>query len=180
MTTVTWMSEIGLGCVKTLGAEGDSATLRQGACILRVRLCADPRDERLDAYYVHHASNVVGQHVECHFGGDLRQALHQEVRRPHSHFQRAKWMLDRLATLAHGLRIVVEALLYGLQHMLMLPARDSPLRAGRAARLEHTVTACICPIASQALVALLVCVMVLQLFAGRTAIHILVAAIDKV
>ena len=57
------MSRLGLGRVKTLGDEGDSATLRQGACILRVRLCADRRDERLDAYYVHHAGNVVGQHV---------------------------------------------------------------------------------------------------------------------
>jgi len=37
------------------------------------------------------------------------------VRHPHSHFQRAKGTLDRLATLAHGLRILVEALLYGLQ-----------------------------------------------------------------
>jgi len=27
-------------------------------------------------------------------------------------------MLDRLAPLAHGLRVPVEALLYGLQHML--------------------------------------------------------------
>ena len=62
----------------------------------------------------------------------------------------------------------------------MLPARDTPLLAGCAARLKRTVTACICPITPQPLVALLVCVMVLQLFAGRTAVHVLVAKIGKV
>jgi hypothetical protein len=30
-------------------------------------------------------------------------------------------MFGRLATLAQGLRVLVEALLYGLQYMLMLP-----------------------------------------------------------
>jgi len=89
-------------------------------------------------------------------------------------------MLDRLATYPHGLRVLVEALLCGLQHVFMLPARDSPLLAARAARLERTVTACICPIAPQLLVALLVRVMVLQLFAGRTAVYVLFAEIDKV
>src|SRR6266404_3856378 len=53
-------------------------------------------------------------------------------------------MFDRLTTLPHGLRIFVEALLYGLQHVLMLPARDAPLHAG-AALLERTVATRICP-----------------------------------
>jgi hypothetical protein len=35
-------------------------------------------------------------------------------------------MFGRLATLAHRVRVLIEALLYGLQHMLMLPARDPP------------------------------------------------------
>src|SRR5208282_4661637 len=89
-------------------------------------------------------------------------------------------MFGRLATLAHGLRVLVEAPLYGLQHVLMLPARDPPLLAGRAARLERTVAAGIGPIAPQPLPVLLVRVMVRQLFAGRTAINILVAKIDEV
>src|SRR5262249_28767756 len=87
---------------------------------------------------------------------------------------------DRLTTLPHGLRVFVEALLHGLQHILMLPARDAPLHAGGAALLERTVATRICPIASQLLPVLLVRVVVLQLFASRTAIRILVAKIDKV
>src|SRR6202158_6463170 len=89
-------------------------------------------------------------------------------------------MFGRLATLAHGLRIPVEALLYGLQYRLMLPPGNAPLRAGGAAFLERTVATRIRPIASQLLPVLFVRVIVLQLFAGRTAIHILVAEIDKV
>src|SRR5262245_29976489 len=84
-------------------------------------------------------------------------------------------MFDRLTTLPHGLRVFVEALLYGLQYILMLPARDAPLHAGGAALLERTVATRICPIASQLLPVLLVRIVVLQLFASRTAIRILVA-----
>src|SRR5258708_7059173 len=89
-------------------------------------------------------------------------------------------MFDRLTTLPHGLRVFVEALLYGLQYILMLPARDAPLHAGGAALLERTVATRICPIASQLLPVLLVRIVVLQRFASRTAIRILVAKIDKV
>src|ERR1700731_1145923 len=64
--------------------------------------------------------------------------------------------------------------------MLMLPERDPPLLAGCATRFERTVTAGVGPIALQLLPVLLVGVVVLQLFAGRTAIHILIAEIDKV
>src|SRR6266851_1291660 len=87
-------------------------------------------------------------------------------------------MFDCLTTLPHGLRVFVEALLYGLQHILMLPARDAPLHAGGAALLERTVATRICPIASQLLSVLLVRIVVLQLFASRTAIRVLVAEID--
>src|SRR5262245_60237974 len=78
-------------------------------------------------------------------------------------------MFDCLTTLPHGLRVFVEALLYGLQYILMLPARDAPLHAGGAALLERTVATRICPIASQLLPVLLVRIVVLQLFASRTA-----------
>ena len=61
------------------------------------------------------------------------------MRRPHPHLQCAEGMFDRLTALAHGVRVLVEALLYRLQHMLMLPARDPPLLAGRAAMFERTV-----------------------------------------
>src|SRR5437660_560852 len=77
-------------------------------------------------------------------------------------------MFDCLTTLPHGLRVFVEAILYGLQYILMLPARDAPLHAGGAALLERTVATRICPIASQLLPVLLVRIVVLQLFASRT------------
>ena len=38
--------------------------------------------------------------------------------------------------LAHRVRVLIEALLYGLQHMLMLPARDPSLFAGGAALFD--------------------------------------------
>src|SRR5271167_764837 len=89
-------------------------------------------------------------------------------------------MFDCLATLAHSLRVFVEALLDGFQYMLMLPPGNASLRAGGAAFLEGTVATRIRPIAPQLLSVLFVCIVVLQRFAGRTAIHILVAEIDKV
>src|SRR5215475_11668569 len=89
-------------------------------------------------------------------------------------------MFDCLATLAHGLRVLVEALLYGLHHILMLPSRDPTLLAGGAAVLELAVAACIRPIALQLLPVLFVRVAVGQLFARRAAVHILIAEIDEV
>ena len=86
--------------------------------------------------------------MECHLGGDLGQTLHQEVRRAHPHLQRAKGMLGRLTTLAHRVRIVIEALLYGLQQMLMLPARDPPLLASRAALFNSAALTGIGPVAA--------------------------------
>ena len=96
------------------------------------------------------------------------------------HLQRAERMLDRLAPLTHGLRVLIETLLHRLQHVLMLPACDATLRAGRAAMLERAVAARIGPVAPQLLPLLLVRVVVLELLAGRTAIDILVAEIDEV
>ena len=64
--------------------------------------------------------------------GDLRQRLHQEVGRTHPCLDRSERMLDRLAPLAHGVRVGVEPLLNSFEHMLMLPSRNSSLRPGRA------------------------------------------------
>src|ERR1700677_2370139 len=89
-------------------------------------------------------------------------------------------MLDRLPTLPHGLGVPVEATLHRFQHVLMFPARDPALLAGCAVRFQRTVAACIGPIAPEPLPVLFVGVVVAQLLAGRTAIHILVAEIDKV
>jgi hypothetical protein len=76
---------------------------------------------------------IVGEHVQRHLGSDLGQTFHQEVGRPHPHLQCTEEMFGRLATLAHGLRVLVEAFLDGLQYMLMLPAGDPSLFASGAA-----------------------------------------------
>ena len=148
--------------------------------VLRLLVCLQRRQERPDADDVHNPGQIVGQDVQCHLGGDLGQALHQEVRCSHSHLHRAKGVLHRFSAYPHSLRVVVEAPLNRFQHVLMLPARNPPLLAGRAARLERTVTADIGPVAPELLPVLFVGVVVVQLFASRAAIHILVAEIDKV
>src|SRR5215468_2362181 len=89
-------------------------------------------------------------------------------------------MFGCLATLTHGLRVLVEALLYCLYHILMLPSRDPTLLAGGAAILERAMAARIRPIAPQLLPVLLVRVAVAQPFARRAAVHILIAEIDEV
>src|SRR5262245_14843745 len=50
--------------------------------------------------------------------------------------QCAEGMFGRLATLAHGLRVLIEALLYGLQDVFMLPACNPSLLASGAALFD--------------------------------------------
>jgi hypothetical protein len=87
--------------------------------------------------------------VQRHLGGDLGQTFHKEVRRPHPHLQRAEGMFRRLATLAHGLGVLVETLLYGLQYMLVLPARDPSLLASGAAAFDSATLTGVGPVAAQ-------------------------------
>ncbi len=68
--------------------------------------------------------------------GDARQRLHQEVCRSHSGLDRSKGMLDRFPPHPHGLRVLVEPALDGLQNRLVFPSRDASLHAGRAALLD--------------------------------------------
>src|SRR3974390_2569916 len=89
-------------------------------------------------------------------------------------------MRDRLAAPSHGLRVLVEAPLDGLQNVLVLPARNPPLLAGRAARLERTMLARLSPHTPELLPIPPVRGVVLQLLASRTAIDIFGAKIDKV
>ncbi len=94
--------------------------------------------------------------MQRHLAGDPWQSLHEKVGRPHPRLDRAKGMFNCLTPLAHGLRVLIEALLHGLDDMLMLPSGDQSFLAVRAAILERTVAACICPIAPQLLAFLLV------------------------
>jgi hypothetical protein len=59
----------------------------------------------------------------------------------------AERVFDRLAALTHGLRIRIKALLHGVEQMLVLPARDPPLRPRRALGFERAVPARGCPVA---------------------------------
>ena len=74
--------------------------------------------------------------------------VHQKVRRLHPHLQCAEGMFGRLATLAHGLRVSVEAFLYRLQHMLMLPARNPSLLASGATLFDGAALTGVGPVAA--------------------------------
>jgi hypothetical protein len=102
--------------------------------ICRLGLCLDGGHERPDAHDVHHSGEIVGQYVQRHLRGNPRQCLHQEVCCPHPHLQRAEWMLDCFAPLAHLLRMLVEPALHRLDNMLVLPSGGQLLCAERGTR----------------------------------------------
>jgi hypothetical protein len=132
---------LGLGRVKRALGIGPGSE-RRGCVSGRER-----SDQRLDPDDVHDPGQIIGEDREGHLGGYFWERFGQEVRRPHAGFHRSERMFDRLPPLPHGMRVVVEASLCLLQHMLVLPARNPPLLASRAASFECTVTARIGPIA---------------------------------
>ena len=87
--------------------------------------------------------------MQRHLGGHPWQRLHQEVGCAHPGLDRAEGMLDRLAPLAHLLRMLVEPALYGLENMLMLPTGDPTLLARGAAVLDRAALASIGRVAIQ-------------------------------
>ncbi len=91
--------------------------------------CADCRDQRADADDVHDAFEIVGQHVQGHFGADSFQCLHLKMGRSHPVFDGPERMLDGFAPLAHLLRVLVKPLLDGLENVFVLPAGDPALLA---------------------------------------------------
>jgi hypothetical protein len=80
---------------------------------------------------------------------EQRQRLHQEVRSPHPRLDSAEGMLDRLASLAHLLRMLVEPALNGFENMLMLPSRDPSLLGGGTAMLDGAALTDVGQIAAQ-------------------------------
>ena len=87
----------------------------------------------------HDPGQVIGEYRKSHLGGYFGKCFSQEVCRPHAGLYRAERMLDRLATLAHGERVRIKALLHGVEQMLMLPSWNPPLWPCRAPRFERTV-----------------------------------------
>jgi len=84
------------------------------------RLCPHRRHEGLDAHDVHNAGEIVSQYVQRHLSGNPGQRLHQEVRGSHPGLNRAEGMLDRLASLAHLFRMLIEPALNDFKNVLML------------------------------------------------------------
>src|SRR5262249_19021151 len=142
--------------------------------------CADCREERFYPNDIHDAREIVGEHVQGHFGRNLGQSLHQKVGCSHPHLDRAEWMLDRLATHTHRLRVPIATLPYSFEHMFVLPARDASLRSGRALRFERTARACRRPITVQRLAVFLVRIPIVQLLSRRAAIDILCRQVDEI
>src|SRR5262245_22549964 len=102
------------------------------------------------------------------------------MRGAHPHLQRGERMLGCLAPLAHRLRVLIETLLHGLEHVLVLPSGDAPLGAGRTLRFERAARACGRPISTQRLAILLIRVTIGQLLARWAAIGILLRQIEEV
>ena len=62
------------------------------------RLCRAHRcDQRDDTHDVHDPFEIVGQHVQGHFGADPFERLHLEVCSAHPVFDGPEWMLDGFA-----------------------------------------------------------------------------------
>jgi hypothetical protein len=92
----------------------------------------------------------------------------------------AERMLDRLATLAHGLWVCIKALLHSLEQMLMLPSRNPPLWPGRALRFERTILTGRGPVTPQHLAVFFVCITIRQSLPSWTAIGVIPWQIRKV
>jgi len=58
-------------------------------------------------------------------------------------------MFGRLATLAHSLRVFIEALLYRFQYLLMLPAGDPSLLTSGAAAFDSATLTGVGPVTAQ-------------------------------
>ena len=90
---------------------------------------------------LHYAGHVVGEHVQRHFGGDVFQSPHLEVRRAHPGFDRAVWVLNRHAADGQLGGVVVQALLHSFQYVFMFPSADATVLAACAFVLDDTVSA---------------------------------------
>ena len=59
--------------------------------------------------------NVVGEDVQRHFGADVLECLHLEVRRSRPGLYCTEGMLDRLTTQTHLVRVPIKPRLHGLK-----------------------------------------------------------------
>jgi len=89
-------------------------------------------------------------------------------------------MLDRLAALAHLLRMLVEPALNGFKNLLMFPSRDPSFLAGGASGLDRTALAGVGPVAAQHQSVFLGRVAVSEILSGRTNVNVLINHIAEV
>src|SRR5258705_12154033 len=113
----------------------------------RLVLSHDRSHQRLGPDDVHDPCQIIGQDRESHLGGYFWKRFGEEVCRSHAGLHRAERMLDRLATLAHGERVRIKALLHGIEQVLMLPSWNPPLWPCRTLGLERTILTGIGPVA---------------------------------
>src|SRR5476649_2240536 len=89
-------------------------------------------------------------------------------------------MLDGLATNAHFVRIGVEPSLNFFKNGLVLPSGDPALRAWSAFGFQRTSLTVRSPVAAQIFAVLFSRKSICQLFAGGTAINIVLRDIDEI
>jgi hypothetical protein len=90
-------------------------------------LCPDRLHQAANAQNADHPFHVVGQDVQRHFGCDILERFHLEVRGSHPRLYRTEGMLDSLAALTHLGWVPVEPSLYSLKDGFVLPSRYPPL-----------------------------------------------------
>ena len=140
----------------------------------------DRCEERFDTDDVHHAREVVGEHVQRHLSRHFGQRLHRKVRRPHPHLQRAERMLDCLAASTHRIRILVQTRLHGIDNVLVFPTRDAALRSLSALSLQRAGPARVAPVAVQDQSIFLVREAVDELLTGWTNVNVLFGNIAEI
>ena len=85
-------------------------------------LCSDRFHQCANAQNLYHPFHVVGQDVQRHFGTDVLERFHLEVRRSHPRLYSAEGMLDSLAAFAHLIRVSIEPRLHSLKDGFVLPS----------------------------------------------------------
>src|SRR6267143_89916 len=155
-------SALGLGRVKTpfQGSRWEARTGSVSGC--------DRSHQRLGPDDVHDPCQIIGQDRKSHLGGYFWKRFGEEVCRSHAGLHRAERMLDRLATLEHGLWVCIKALLHSFEQMLMLPSRNPPLWPCRALRFERTTLTGRGPVTPQHLAVFFVCIMIRQSLSSWT------------
>jgi hypothetical protein len=115
-----------------------------------------------------------------HLGGHPWLCFYQEASGTHPSLDRAEGMLNRLAPLAHLLRMLVEPVLDGFENVLMLPSGDPSLLAGSAAVFDGAALANIGLVAAQDQSIFLGSEVIGELFAGGTDVNVLLSHVAEV